>query len=136
MARRKTMYSHMDVFRMFWRFGQRCAPVIVGVTVKFTLPELLSGSLFAGGIGLPPFLSMFSDVGRISEPGMLLRFIAKVAENLVVRIFSAEPVAKAENVTVHQGGITFAYLVDSWEDWVGLCVGRCRTLKTFPCAHS
>ncbi len=35
------------------------------------------------------------------EPGVLLPFIAKVAEKLMVRNFRNEPVPKAEDVTVH-----------------------------------
>lgn len=70
------------------------------------------------------------------EPGVLLLCIAKVAEKLVVRIFRDEPVPKAEIITVHQGHVMFVYLVDCREDWVGLLVGRCHTVKVFPCAHS
>ncbi len=115
---------------------------IVGVTVDFTLPELLSGSLFARGIGLTVFeyvRQCWWDIVLVlsmRKPGVLPPFIAKVAEKLVVRIYSDELVPKAENVTVHQGRVMFAYLVDCREDWVGLCVGWWRTVKTFPYAHS
>ncbi len=59
------------------------------------------------------------------EPAVLLPLIAKMAEKLVVRVFSDGAVPKAENVTAHRGRVTSGYLVDHQEAWVGRDVFVC-----------
>ncbi|KAK0243642.1 hypothetical protein EDD85DRAFT_804706 [Armillaria nabsnona] len=109
---------------------------IIGVTGDFTLPRTSKRlALFAGGIGVTPYLSMLGGVREdgwdiilvlsTREPGVLLPLIAKVAEKLVVRVFSDEAISKAENVAVHQGRVTSRYLSDHKEDWVGRDVFVC-----------
>lgn len=109
---------------------------IVGVTGDFTLPRASKRlALFAGGIGLTPFLSMLGGMRgdgwdvvlflSASEPDVLLPLVPKVAEKLVVHVFSDKAVQKAENVTAYQGRVTSQYLVDHQKDWVGRDVFVC-----------
>ncbi|PBK81090.1 hypothetical protein ARMGADRAFT_1091639 [Armillaria gallica] len=109
---------------------------IVGVTGDFTLPRTSKRlALFAGGIGVTPFLSMLGGLSgdgwdiilvlSTREPAVLLPLIVKVAERLMVRVFSDEAVPKAENITAHRGRVTSGYLVDHQEDWVGRDVFVC-----------
>lgn len=86
--------------------------LIFGVTGDFTLPRAYKRLDVRWRDWPDTVMSIFGGVGGISvlvlsmrEPGMLLPFIAKVAEKLMVRNFSLEPVPKAENVTVHQGRV-------------------------------
>ncbi|KAK0202267.1 hypothetical protein DFS33DRAFT_1375582 [Desarmillaria ectypa] len=108
---------------------------IVGVTGDFTLLRSTTKrlALFAGGIGVTPFLSMLGGVIgdgwdvvlmlSTREPCFLLPLIPKGGERLAVHVFSDEPVPEPEtrslDVTVHRGRLGPAYLVDHREDWVG-----------------
>ncbi|KAK0457547.1 uncharacterized protein EV420DRAFT_502383 [Desarmillaria tabescens] len=109
---------------------------IVGITGQFTLPRGNSKrlALFAGGIGVTPFLSMLGgtigdgwDVVLVlstREPAVLLPLIGE-KESVGVRLFSGEVVPKSENVTMHPGRVTSGYLVDRQEDWVGRDIFVC-----------
>ncbi|SJL04308.1 uncharacterized protein ARMOST_07671 [Armillaria ostoyae] len=95
---------------------------IVSVTGDFTLPRASKRwALFAGGIGVTPFLSMLGGVVgdgwdivlmlSTREPDVLLPLIGE-REGVAVHIFSDEAVPDSSNVTAHQGCLTSTYLVD------------------------
>ncbi|KAG7439640.1 uncharacterized protein BT62DRAFT_912963 [Guyanagaster necrorhizus] len=113
---------------------------IVGVTGDFTLPK--SGkrklALFAGGIGLTPFLSMLNSLGgggggdewdvvlvlSTREPGVLVPLIPR-RDRLAVHIFTNELALELGSVIVHRGRVTAGFLLEGREVWTGREVFVC-----------
>ncbi|KAK0487968.1 hypothetical protein IW261DRAFT_1559013 [Armillaria novae-zelandiae] len=105
---------------------------IMGITGEFTLQHASKRvALFAGGIGVTPFLSMLGGVHgggwdvvlvlSTREPEVLLPLVWEVAgkKKLVVHVFSDKAVLEAGNAIMHRGWVTSGYLVERREDWVG-----------------